>query len=264
MGGCQGCSTRANDETNYLSVGKNGKIITQKGSGKLVAFVRQASVFGGTLVKQMEIPSSPPVDPTSESFTTKTFGFRASSCLMRNTNPFPDKLQKPLQDACVYLYDQTRVLCALFDGHGENGHLIAQMCVKITRKYFGKKTEVGDEPQKYLSNLFHYFDRIIRTSQVDARVSGTTAVVCFVYRHKVYWASVGDSRAIAATKWFPQSRPVPESLIVRKDEIALCMVSEKRKSTPAITLFPVQLTKDQKPEDPEERRRIESAGGFVD
>ncbi len=89
MGGCQGCSTRANDDTNYLSVGKNGKIITQKGSGKLVAFVRQASVFGGTLVKQMEIPSSPPVDPTSESFTTKNFYVWMNEVPPVNENEIP-------------------------------------------------------------------------------------------------------------------------------------------------------------------------------
>eukprot|EP01043_Picozoa_sp_COSAG02_P073873 COSAG02_NODE_14547_length_1260_cov_3.442237_2_plen_155_part_01 len=70
-------------------------------------------------------------------------------------------------------------------------------------------------------------------TDLDVKMSGTTAVVAFVRGDQLYTANVGDSRAVLATQT-------------------------------AKGLRPVELTFDQKPEIAAERKRIEAAGGIVE
>ena len=75
-----------------------------------------------------------------------------------------------------------------------------------------------------------------------------------VYNNKIYSASLGDSRAILGTEVLPDELPVPKAL--NHDD-------NKHLYTNSIGIFPVQLTKDQKPEDPDEYARILKNGGFI-
>lgn len=72
-------------------------------------------------------------------------------------------------------------------------------------------------------------------------------------------ASIGDSRAVLGTDSVPAVLPVKES-DSNNSEI-LNDLREKRK-LPS-TLYSIQLTKDQKPEHPEECARINECGGRV-
>ena len=87
-------------------------------------------------------------------------------------------------------------------------------------------------PKKNASTVLFYFslspaDRFIKTE-----FSGTTAVICIIRGSHLYTFNVGDSRAILASEV--------------NDE---CIVTE--------------LTHDHKPSLPEEKARIENAGGRV-
>ena len=74
--------------------------------------------------------------------------------------------------------------------------------------------------------------------------------------------SVGDSRGIIGTTDLPEVLPAPPANMGAEREI-LAIVKQKRKSVVETLINYVQLTKDQKPEDPEELQRIVKAGGRV-
>ena len=82
-------------------------------------------------------------------------------------------------------------------------------------------------------NNFVEMDRDMGRHDFDVKMSGTTAVVVFIRGDQLYTANVGDSRAVMATE---------------TDQ----------------GLKAVELTFDQKPELPEEQKRIEAAGGIVE
>lgn len=70
----------------------------------------------------------------------------------------------------------------------------------------------------------------------------------------IHSASLGDSRALLVTSEAPKVMPVTKA--PNRDET-------KHLYPKNDTLFPVQLTKDQKPEDPEEHARIRECGGTI-
>lgn len=100
------------------------------------------------------------------------------------------------------------------------------------------------------------------TSNVDVNQSGATEVLVLFIPGKLCCASVGDSRAILAATRSAVS-PAPFANTDGEERKALKTVKSTRQSILSIPLFPIQLTKDQKPEDREESERINKAGGTV-
>ena len=70
----------------------------------------------------------------------------------------------------------------------------------------------------------------------------------------IYSASLGDSRAILAASAPPGQFPVPKA--INHD-------NSKHMYLASTSLFPVQLTKDQKPDDPDELARILECNGRI-
>ena len=77
-------------------------------------------------------------------------------------------------------------------------------------------------------------------------------------------ASVGDSRIVIATSVIPTMLPAKPAKINSADRIILQETSKRRSSLPPRRLQAIQLTKDQKPEDPQELERIKKSGGRVE
>jgi len=78
----------------------------------------------------------------------------------------------------------------------------------------------------------------------------------------IHCGSVGDSRGIIGTLTMPEILPAPPANMGAERDI-LAGVKEKRRSVLETRMNSVQLTRDQKPEDPEELQRISNAGGRV-
>jgi serine/threonine protein phosphatase PrpC len=82
-----------------------------------------------------------------------------------------------------------------------------------------------------------------------------------IINQNIYSGSVGDSRAILASSKSPSKLPVPNAAL--SDKETLQEIRQRRNSFPDTKVWPIQLTLDQKPNDAEERKRIESHGGRV-
>lgn len=133
---------------------------------------------------------------------------------------------------------------SVLDGHGENGHLVSRFVTKYFATFFKKNKKMKvlkSEEEVYsrlkkneydiLKRVFKHAEKDINKSAIDAKFSGTTCVIVFQIGDKIICANVGDSRAILVK-------------------------GEKGK-----TIIPLSV--DQKPDSPEEKKRIELAGGEV-
>ncbi|KAJ8968317.1 hypothetical protein NQ317_007567 [Molorchus minor] len=118
---------------------------------------------------------------------------------------------------------------AVYDGHG--GAKIAEYAGKHLHKYIIKQSEysTGNIPEAMRKGFLELDETMLYKESLKNEPSGTTAVAIIIKDDKLYCANVGDSRAIAS--------------IAGKAE---------------------PLSKDHKPNNPEEYERITAAGGWVD
>mmetsp|Transcript_123489 Transcript_123489/g.360626 ORF Transcript_123489/g.360626 Transcript_123489/m.360626 type:complete len:411 (+) Transcript_123489:138-1370(+) len=126
-------------------------------------------------------------------------------------------------------------LFAVFDGHG--GHEVAELAVELLPGILAAALSENGDPAEALKRAFQELDEeIYRPSQQRAQAFervGSTAVVTLLLHEagqlRLLCANCGDSRAV------------------------LCRQGHA-----------MDLSVDQKPQNPEERRRIEAAGGRVE
>ena len=159
-----------------------------------------------------------------------------------------DGFTKVNQDSFLVLQNQYNFkdfnIFSVMDGHGVNGHLVSRFVTKYFTSFFknNKKMNASNESEEavyyrlkknnydILKRAFRHAERdISKNSDIDANFSGTTCVMVFQIGEKLICANVGDSRAI---------------MFKGNDNI-------------------VPLSIDQKPDDPEESKRIIENGGEI-
>ena len=159
-----------------------------------------------------------------------------------------DGFTKVNQDSYLVLQNQYNFkdfnIFSILDGHGANGHLVSRFVTKYFTSFFknNKKMNSSNDSEEaicyrlkknnydILKKAFRHAERdIMKNSDIDANFSGTTCVMVLQIGEKLICANVGDSRAI----------------IFKGDN----------KITP--------LSIDQKPDDPEESKRIIENGGEI-
>jgi serine/threonine protein phosphatase PrpC len=151
------------------------------------------------------------------------------------------------------------------DGHGSNGHLVSNFVKEKVQEYFvdkklykkKKMTKSNsyieiDNSGKIYQKLVHNNYEITRNfykkvndelynTKFDIHFSGSTCVLVFKIGQKIICSNVGDSRAILV-----------------KNKITL-----NKSNLHDIEYDYVQLSYDHKPNNKEERERIEKLGGEV-
>ena len=135
------------------------------------------------------------------------------------------------------------IFCVM-DGHGANGHLVSRYLMKYINLFFKNNKKMNssnsDEDSVYyrlkkgdyyiLRKLFRHAERDLhKKSEIDANFSGTTCVMVLQIGDRFICSNIGDSRAI---------------MVKTGNQVVL-------------------LSIDQKPNDPEESKRILQNGGEI-
>jgi len=142
------------------------------------------------------------------------------------------------QDRGVIVYpyggDNRKALFAVFDGHGERGQLVSQFCMTEIQARLEQHASFLTDPPLAMKETFVEVDEAMkdRGDEIEPVYSGTTAVMVLMHEKHLYIANVGDSRATVGRRT-------------------------------AGTLEAKDLSVDQNPNAPVERKRIEDAGGYV-
>ena len=153
-----------------------------------------------------------------------------SSSTMAGTNGYG--ITKTNQDSFIIKVDKNNnnedeYTFGVFDGHGAEGHLVSQ----AIKQFFTNYSYFDFNSKTFIFPVFSSLSRTINNSQYfDSISSGSTVVLIHINPEKIISINCGDSRAILITK---NKNIIP-------------------------------LSRDHKPEIPEEKQRIESSGGRVD
>lgn len=189
----------------------------------------------------------------------------------------PGNVPKINQDNYICLKDLNNMknvwLFGVFDGHGLNGHFASDH----VKKFLAANIEIADNstlqdtlnPKKSLHScllsdniktrhavLVEAFKRTnddIKNRSFDVTFSGTTAVTVLLAGNKLICANVGDSRAIIASYKSPSQL---KNLVLPPE---LCNIDKDEKIWLALP-----ISRDHKPDDPEESKRIVKMGGRID
>ncbi|CAG9328007.1 unnamed protein product [Blepharisma stoltei] len=254
MGCCQGNSTK--------------QTVSMKTSCRLLCtYYREATIKikgNNNKTENLHLTFTEPMLFSSQKVQIDSYDLWISKCALPGIDPCGEK--KTCQDYCVFINDETSVLLAVFDGHGIQGEKVAQFCSSCVESFFPDNKELStSDPKEFLIALTEKCAEDLKQheSDIDSKYSGCTAVFVFLSGDAIYSASVGDSRAVLGTSSPPTVMPAPAAQIKEEDRKMLEEVKSRRQSQPALEILPVQLTKDQKPEDPEELARIIQKGGKV-
>ena len=158
-----------------------------------------------------------------------------------------DGFTKVNQDSFLVLQNEYNLkdfnIFCVMDGHGVNGHLVSRFTTKYFSSFFKKNKKMNSSSSsedqifnrlkkndyEILKRVFRHAERDLeKNGEIDANFSGTTCVMVFQVGERIICANVGDSRAI----------------MVKGDKV-------------------IPLSFDQKPDDPEESKRIKENGGEI-
>ena len=159
---------------------------------------------------------------------------------------FSPAYKKENQDySCCHSFTsnkETTRIYVLADGHGPNGQHASknasEKIISLLQDWISatKEAELTEEKVKeYLSKSFLEAHEDLHRTESEPNMykhSGTTMVVAVIRKNTFFLANLGDSRGFLATQ-----------------------IGSK--------VVPSLISKDHKPEDPEEMKRIVDNGGFV-
>ena len=168
---------------------------------------------------------------------TRTLSKIEIACITR-TGTIEGKPKPYNQDSLVALKNlagkSNHSLAAVFDGHGPEGHHVSRFIELNYSEILKSKLKSRSEPINYgqlFKDVVSETHKRLISSTLDSTYSGSTLISLFLNNDEFACASVGDSRAIMCSydgNWFY-----------------------------------TQLKKEHKPNDSEEKARIEQAGGRV-
>jgi len=180
-----------------------------------------------------------------------------------------DNKEKTNQDSYLILenlFDLKFNIYGIFDGHGDNGHLISNLVSNVLNKYFTNKTnyciknnneskelsesesliskdeikitdellsDIFSEKNNFIKDTIKILDEKSNECNFDLNFSGTTCVLLFILENKIICSNIGDSSCY----------------------LFHCS-NEERWTHELVSIL-------HKPEDPKEKKRIIENGGVI-
>jgi len=175
------------------------------------------------------------IGPTVEKVNLPTIAAKS----IPGAEPVPGgSVAKINQDRAIAVYpflDNPRcALLGVFDGHGRQGDQVSAFVKENFAATLERHVLIETKPAIALKETYVECDEDLAASVIEASVSGSTAVTCYI-RDEQYWvANAGDSRAVIG-RW--------------------------KAGKKGMTAHDVSF--DQKPDTPAEMKRIIAAGGHV-
>ena len=152
------------------------------------------------------------------------------------------------------------MLFGVCDGHGLSGHFVSAFVKKRLPQNLTEALEAINDPKKSfeakdelaIRAAFKKTDQelISRRTKINCNYSGTTVVTVMIKDDNLICANVGDSRAVLASY-----KPIEAKMTARE---GVAIVDEER-----MKWISHPLSRDHKPDIPEEKERINISGGRV-
>eukprot|EP01031_Cornospumella_fuschlensis_P026294 gene26294-31763_t len=161
-----------------------------------------------------------------------------------NTTGIHEKINQD-RGCVVYPYNNRRnqALFMVLDGHGEQGDKVSEFVMRQIVVSLEKDPLLNTDPPAALKNAFITTNTALLVTDIHYMTSGCTCVCVYVKENKMYVANAGDSRAVMARR----KKPGVSSGEETEDSVYSAFA----------------LSRDHKPDDPDEEARITSWGGFV-
>lgn len=133
--------------------------------------------------------------------------------------------------------DATISLFAVMDGHGDQGHTVADYVRENLPDFLAKQHNLRNEPFPAITNAIKdLVDELATKSRIDISFSGTTIVFALLIDNSLFVGNIGDARAVLARQMDMNDADDVEA---------------------------IALSMEHKPDKPEEKARILKFGGRV-
>jgi len=152
--------------------------------------------------------------------------------------PFnPNKVnQDRFSDVVNYNSDENKVFFGVYDGHGAKGHEVSQFVATELPQFVLNQKDLAENPVEALTKAFLDCNASLATTgKIDCTFSGTTVIVVYCNGKKLYSCNAGDSRAVLG-----------------------------KQSASSGEWQAVALSRDHKPDLPDEKKRILASNGRVE
>lgn len=218
-----------------------GRTVVQRRRLSVMAGKKPGEILDGLGLSKTEakLPTSP--SSSSSSSTAPAGGKRPyiKAALLSKIGYVPFNPGKVNQDrgieVCPFGGSEEKVVFGVFDGHGALGHEVSQYISTEVTKHMLAQKNLDTEPEKALTKAFLDVNNAIqKETNIDCSFSGTTGILVYINGKNLYSANAGDSRAVLAKK----------------------LPGGKYKA--------VALSSDQKPDRPDEKKRIQDCKGRVE
>lgn len=155
------------------------------------------------------------------------------------------------------------IFLGLFDGHGIEGELVSNLCLKLADDFFYSSiNEYDAKPIEFLEQLIQKLIRKIKEPgiNIDVISSGCACVLTLIHNDSIFTVNIGNCRAVLGT--FKVNSIFDGRHITGYEEKKIIKdLSSMRRSSLTKRPVPIQFTVDHVTSNQSEFMRIIKAGG---